>query len=308
MAKNKSYWIDREHKALENYIRDDEVLARKCRGRLERARKNIDKEISYFYERYAKDTGITMTEARKKVAKFDVQDYSRRVKRIIKEKNLSESAKQELKLYNATMKINRLEMLKSEIGLELIDTFSDIENQQKKALIERGLDEYKRQAGILGSTVKNPKKEVELIVNGSFHNATFSDRIWSNMTQLKSTLDEILTQGMIQGKHPYELSRLLRKRIDVSKSNADRLLRTEMAVVQTESQLNNFRENGFGYAEIVAEADDFVCEDCEALDGEIVSLEDAVPGDNVPPFHPNCRCSLIPVFGSDDKFDFDLLE
>ena len=303
--KNKTYWINREHKALEKYIRDDEVLNKQCRTRLERARRNIDKEISYFYSKYATDNNITMTDARKSVSRFDVKEYSRKVKDIIKNKNLSEEAEQELKLYNATMKINRLEMLKSEIGLELVDAFSDIERDQEKALIKRGLDEYKRQAGILGNTIKNPKKEVEIIVNGSFHNATFSNRIWGNLDNLKSELDTILTQGIIQGRHPHELSKLLRKRFDVSKSNADRLLRTEMAVVQTESQLRNFKENGFDYVEFVADVD--CCEECAALDGEIIRISSAVVGDNIPPAHPNCHCSLIPIeeSGNPKEWDFD---
>lgn len=55
-----------------------------------------------------------------------------------------------MRLYNATMKINRLEMLKANIGLELIKGHDDLEKFMAEILQGRTEDELKRQAGILG--------------------------------------------------------------------------------------------------------------------------------------------------------------
>ena len=76
-------------------------------------------------------------------------------------------------LYNLTMKVNRLEMLKSRIGLELAKGNAEAEAKMQKQLEKRSLEEMKRQAGILGKTLVNQDKKVSAIVNGSFHNATF---------------------------------------------------------------------------------------------------------------------------------------
>lgn len=46
-----------------------------------------------------------------------------------------------------------------------------------------------------------------------------------------------------------------------------------------------------GY-EVLTAHDDRVCNICEPLDGEQHSLDD--PGER-PPYHPNCRCTIIPV-------------
>ena len=84
----------------------------------------------------------------------------------------------ELKFYNLTMKVNRLEMLKANIGLELVDGFDGLQKYFDQILTERSLQEFERMAGILGETVRNNAKYAHAIVNASFANATYSDRIW----------------------------------------------------------------------------------------------------------------------------------
>lgn len=38
-----------------------------------------------------------------------------------------------------------------------------------------------------------------------------------------------------------------------------------------------------------------VCPDCEDLDGQRFKLSEAVVGENYPPIHPNCRCTVLAV-------------
>lgn len=74
------------------------------------------------------------------------------------------------------------------------------------------------------------------IVNASFHNATFSDRIWMHQDLLKNDLNKLLQIGLIQGKNPKTLATELRKRFNVKQSDAERLMQTELARVQVEAQ------------------------------------------------------------------------
>ena len=52
------------------------------------------------------------------------------------------------------MRVSRLELLKSQIGLELITLFDELDKWGYSQLTEAAKDEYLRQAGILGETVK----------------------------------------------------------------------------------------------------------------------------------------------------------
>lgn len=91
-----------------------------------------------------------------------------------------------------TMKANRLELLKAQIGLELCSTADEIDKFMKEELRGRTLEEIERQAGILGQSLVNNKEFANALINASFHNATFSDRIWVNQSALRNNLDSIL--------------------------------------------------------------------------------------------------------------------
>ena len=110
---------------------------------------------------------------------------------------------------------------------------------------DRTLGEFERQAGILGKTIKNNAQTAHAIVNASFANAKFSDRIWMYQDMLKAELSKLLLEGLIQGRNPLQLARHLEKLFGASKSDAERLMRTELARVQTEAQKKSFEQNGF---------------------------------------------------------------
>ena len=78
----------------------------------------IQKEIDSFYAKYASKEGITIAEAKKRASKLDMEEFSRKAKKYVEEKNFSKQANDEMRLYNLTMKVNRLELLKAQIGLE----------------------------------------------------------------------------------------------------------------------------------------------------------------------------------------------
>ena len=66
--------------------------------------------------------------------------------------------------------------------------------------MDRTLEEFKRQAGILGKSVPQNEKKTYAIVNTSFHNAKFSDRIWMYQDMMKTELSKLLQQGLRFGK------------------------------------------------------------------------------------------------------------
>ena len=53
------------------------------------------------------------------------------------EKDFSDKANEEMRLYNLTMKVNRLELLKAKIGLELVSGFDELEKLLGEKLTKR---------------------------------------------------------------------------------------------------------------------------------------------------------------------------
>lgn len=286
---SREYWKHREREQLKHNI-TEETEYRKCIGEIyDYMMDQIQREINGFYVKYAKKEGITLSEARKRVSKLDIEEYGRKAAKYVKDKDFSDTANEEMRLYNATMKINRLEMLKANIGLELVDGFNELQKYFDRVLTKRTLDEFERQAGILGDTVGDCEKAAHAIVNASFHNASFSDRIWMYQDMMKAELSKLLQVGLIQGKHPRVLARHLVKLFGVRRSDAERLMQTELARVQTEAQKRSFERNGYDRYEFIAL--ETACKVCKAINGKHFKVKDMMPGENAPPMHPNCRCS-----------------
>lgn len=302
------YWRKREEENLKSNLKQEKEYDKE----LERIYKDmldaVQKEIDAFYGKYAEKEGITLAEARKRVSQLDIEAYERKAKRYVNDPDsdrFSKRANEEMRLYNLTMKVNRLEMLKANIGLELVKGHSKLESFMSKILRGRTEAELERQAGILGKTIRGNAKLANSIVNASFKNATFSDRIWMYHDQMKSDLSKLLQSGMIQGKNSRQLAKDLRKYYygpEYLKNgkkgavyNTERLMRTELARVQTEAQKQAYIKEGTEEYKFMALGD--ACDVCMAINGKSFKVKDMMPGENAPPMHPHCRCTTV----SDDS-------
>lgn len=293
MTASYDYWKEREEKARNETIQDEDKYIEELEEIYKQMFDEIEKDINDFFVKYAKQEGISIAEAKKRVSKLDMEKYERKAKKYVAEKDFSEQANEEMRIYNLTMKINRLEMLKANIGLELVDGYQDLEDYLGRALNETVRKEIKRQAGILGETVGDNKKYADSIVNASFRNATWSERIWNNQEQLKQELHKTLSRGLIQGRNPREMARDLRKTREASVYDAERLLRTEMSRVRMDAKLRSIVDNGFTEFIFIAEpGSSRTCDVCKSLDKSIFKVSDGQVGINIPPIHPNCRCSI----------------
>ena len=298
MAQSNNYWRRREEENLRANRKTEAEYEKAINDTYKYMLDQIQKEINGFYAKYARAEGRTLSEAKRRVSKIDIEEYGRKAARYVKTKDFSKQANDEMRLYNATMKINRLELLKANIGLELVAGFDELQKYFEEKLTNRTMDEFKRQSGILGRTVQNNEKAAHAIVNASFKNATYSDRIWMYQGMLKAELDSLLKTGLIQGKHPTELARHLQKRFGVSAYNANRLMTTELARVQTEAQKQSFIRNGFTQYTFLAIGT--ACEACRALNEKHFDIDKMMPGENAPPMHPNCRCSVAAYMDSEE--------
>lgn len=286
---SKEYWEQREAEALKHYIKDEKEYDKRLKQIYTNMLNNVQSEIDGFYGRYASKNGITIAEAKKAVKTADMAAYKYKAKKYVKEKDFSKQANEEMALYNLTMKVNRLEMLKANIGLELIAGHDELQKFMGGILKGRTMDELKRQAGILGKSIQNNAKTANAIVNASFHNAKFSDRIWLYQDLLRADLDKILQNGLISGKNPRLLAREIKDKFNTSTFNAERLMRTELARVQTDAQKKSFEENGFEM--YTFHTNTGCCDICAELDGKHFKVKDMMPGTNAAPMHPHCRCS-----------------
>ena len=298
---NRLYWEKRERRQRELYMAEEAEQQKEINKIYSEMYRWAEDEINRFYGKYANAEGIDITEAKKRVTQLDIEEYERLAKQYVKDKNFSDRANAEMRLYNATMKINRLEMLQARIGVHLVDGINTLDEYYETQITDRTREEIERQAGILGETVSvaDTTKRARNIVNASFFNATYSDRIWSHQDRLRSMISIELQRGLIAGVGSREMAQRIKKEFDVSASDAHRLMVTELRRVQTDVAMDSYKQSGverYVYMAVNPRA----CPICLELDGKDFPVSEAEPAKNAPPMHPRCHCTTAPYVDEDD--------
>lgn len=134
----------------------------------------------------------------------------------------------------------------------------------------------------------------------------FSDRIWARKDKLLNSLDTDLRQGLITGKSPDKIAEEIAHKLDVSKSNAKRLVQTESAAIHSRARKAMYERMGVEKYEIVATLDLRTSDICREMDGKIFKTKDYEEGVTAPHFHVNCRTTTIPCF--DDDIQDEIVE
>ncbi|MCK4023021.1 minor capsid protein [Streptococcus suis] len=290
ITSNQRYNAERKAQAelMKRDLDRDKVLAQIYQESFDR----MQREIDGFYMRYASREGLTKQEAMKKASEMDVTKFADKAAKAVKEKDFSHATNEWLKVYNLKMKVSRLELLKAELTLEIQNLTAEVNEVFDKARTDEYLNEYKRQAGILGISSSGAKKRMQAILDADFYGQKFSARVWGGLglratlqREVFGSLNRIFTDMM---GYKQEMKRLAKK-YGTSEQNAKRLLKTEIARINADTQLAMLKENDFTHLIYVAEPG--ACEVCQALDGKAIPIEDVEKGVNMYPMHPNCRCS-----------------
>lgn len=290
IVSNQRYNAERKAQTelIKRDIDRDELLAAIYKESFDRLQRQVDQ----FYLAYAGKEGLTKQEAMKRVSEMDVTKFNDKAAKAVREKDFSHGTNQWLRTYNLKMKVSRLELLKQELALEIQNLTAEVNEVFDKARHDEQQLEFKRQAGILGKSSSGVKRRLQGILDADFYGQKFSNRVWGTLglrTTLQrdvfGSLNRIFTDMM---GYKQEMKRLAKK-YGTSEQNAKRLLKTEIARINADTQLAMLKENGFTHLIYVAEPG--ACEVCQALDGKAIPIEEVEKGVNMYPMHPNCRCS-----------------
>lgn len=309
------YELEREKRHIENKIKDDLIYKKELTKLYNRSLDEIEKRLNYLYTRYAQKEKLALEEAMKIADKTDIKDFEKRVKKYVKNKDFSNTANSDLRLYNFKMRVSRLELMKYEIMLENMKLHGAETEMLYGRLKDELLEESKRQTGILGlgdNVLKKVLKDQEAIINGDFKGTSFSNRIWVNGQELQSNLENGLHRSLILGENPRQWSNMMSEHLkknmaDTGKQNAlfnaFRLAVTEASRVQITTGLKLMKEGG--YDKYIWIAEPGACHICAPYNNQVFDMKEANIGDTVPPMHPFCRCSVAAYFDMDEE-DIDI--
>lgn len=298
---SEEYWRERETRQRAENIRQESSITERINKIFQSTQDSIEQEIESFYQRYAGKEGIDIAEAKRRVSRIDMEKYERLAEQYVKaahegdrETAFSDEANEQMRLYNATMRINRLEMLKARCGIRAMEGYRLTDQLINEALEERTYSEYYRLAGILGNTVQFNENMVRSIVNASYQNATWSQRLWNNQALLSERIGTQIAQGILTGKGSDVLVRNIQKLTGQSAFVCQRLMRTELRRVQTAAAEQSMKDNGVTEYKFMVANGVNPCYECLGMDGQVFKLPDMNVGKNAPPLHPSCHCCTAP--------------
>lgn len=180
-------------------------------------------------------------------------------------------------------------------------------------VIDRGENRYIRSSyerGWKNATTWLDEDPIEADVARALQRPVHEDKLSllfeRNYEGLKGITDDVareisreLAEGMSEGVGSDEMARRLADRVDkIGRTRATTLARTEVMHAHNESALTTYERIGDEtdvqvLSEVSTAGDDHVCDQCSPWAGETLSIEDA--RSEGPPFHPRCRCILLPA-------------
>ena len=295
--RNSEYWRLRD---IIDRGDEDEVL-RRLAQLLEDGYDYTERQIFAFYGKFAIDNGLTYEEATRLLTPIEFRECANRIQRL---KDLAdnlgntpfelarkEQIKREIRILQGRGRITRLQALSDSINEKWIETTLQIDKEIGELLSETYTREYKE-----SSETEIPIKQIEAAILIPIFGRHFSDNVWRNKDNIVAFVNSEVKKGLVTGQDVRETAKLLHLQEAVAYHQAERLVRTENCVARTQGTLNGYKNSGTVNAvEILVANDERMCPNCGSRAGTVIQLDKAVIGNNIPPFHCNCRCCILPV-------------
>lgn len=295
---SEEYWreraIDRDNAARKS----ENQIIREMNQLYRNSFMDIKREFNNWFNTYASDNNLTFAEAQRTLTPMELRQYKEHLATLKRIYNASHNphVKVQMAKLGARANVTRYIALIDSIDKILIETSNNIQISMEEHLAGMYQREYQgtmAALGIEGAVI--PDRAIKEIIEYPYAGAMFSDRIWRNKDQLLNYINNDLAKGLIKGDSIQRMSADLMNRCNVLYYQASRLVRTETNYVMNQGHKNGYKDAGITHFKFLSYLDHRTSPQCTELDGQVVAIEDAQVGTNMPPMHPNCRSTIIPI-------------
>ena len=302
--KNRDYWEKRQVKREAKAFTTIQDIEKEYKIALEKAKQNINKELSRIGTTYMKDNNLSYHEALKllkgdeyKVWKKDLHDYMKEYNKLLKTAPLeAKKLYLEIETLSAKSRMSHLDSLRAQVDMEMVKLIFGVEDSAKNALTSVYRDTFIEVTKDLGINAIVSRDKIKTVLDRPWSGANFSQRIWTNTDKLAQTVKQEIVNGMIQGINLQTMTKRVSERFETAKKNdVERLLRTEVNYTLNQATLDGYKEAGIEKYEFSATLDSRTSQICSELHGEVFEIKKIAVGLNYPPMHPRCRSTTIPI-------------
>ena len=316
MVGNNEYWQKRSLELENAAYKDSEQYKKDLEQLHKETLEQIQKDIAYWYLRFAKKNKITYAEAQRILNANELEEFHWTVQQYIKygqSKILSDAWRKELENASIKVHVTRLESLQLQmrhhIEKEYSKRITDIDHLLKSGLeediyknayeIEKGLnigiDLHKYNESEIDDMLKKP---------WTSDGKVFSERLWGRKQQLVADLvEKDLPQALIRGESNNKIIERWAEKLESDRKAVERVVQTERAYVNSRAALESYKKLGVKKYQILATLDLKTSNICREMDHKgrnkdepFFYLDEYKVGLTAPPFHCNCRTTTVPYF------------
>lgn len=270
----------------------EEALKKKLSRLYDSEAKKVEKEIAYYYETYGKDNVLEYRDMMKKLTKEEATMLFEEMDNFFR---LHPEYSALMPVRESIYKLNRLEGLQLSIMRQQLGLSSEEAALIGDHLLSYTISTYEGVSGLIPFNQfdgRAAKQVGQKIINDT----DFEKRLLANREKLAGYLNNDIAKGIARGDSYDKLSKQICDRFDgVYRRSAYRLLYTEGTRMFNRANSEAFAEAGINQYRYCTAGDNRVCEDCDALEGNVYDLSEASDGTNYPPMHPWCRCHTEPA-------------
>ena len=186
-----------------------------------------------------------------------------------------------------------------------LDTLFFVTHRAVKELLEKAVTKSYNSAHTLKRDPSLRDKKLYKILEQPWSGANYSANIWNNRDKLAGIAQNEITKGIYQGKSAKKISKNISERLDVSMKDIERVVRTESKHARNEASAQAYIDMGYEWymfsSHTEGKSSERTCERCRKINEEKYRFDKRVVGENFPPLHPNCRCTIIPIMNDDEN-------
>lgn len=296
-----SYWERRSREREAEWTQiSQETIERELAEQYARSLQRIQNEINALYGRFSQDNAMSIAEAQKLITgsefrawRMDIADYVKQI-----EATGSKELLRELNVLAMRSRISRLDKLYADTIRELLSMGIIVDDKMTEFLTRAYQDNYyhaRYDLGVAGIGVPRnlvSKADIAKVLANPWSGKNYSARLWGNTEKLAKVIKREVTNGMHRGISNTKMAKHVQQVMESGRKEAERLVRTEMNYVNNQANLDSIRDADMPYYQFIAVMDSRTSRVCKDHNNEVYKVVDAIPGENLPPLHANCRSTI----------------
>lgn len=300
--KERNEWIERaKQRVLDNAEITDQSV-KEIMFLFDEAAWQMETEINAMFQKYATENGLTNAETSKMLTGSEYSRWRKGIDEYLKEAEGDSATLLELNTLAAKSRISRKEQMLASVYKTMITLSGDTETKLTDLLGDiyktnyyRGCYDVQSILGVGFNVSKVDETMLFRILKHPWSGKNYSQALWENTDKLATLAKRELTLGFMTGASVQKMAKEINDVMGKGRYAAERLARTESSYFANQGRQESYRELGVKEYTFLGGG----CEDCLALNGQDFLVDEAESGVNLPPIHPNCKCTTVPKTGVD---------